>query len=275
MSINIDINKVTTTIDDHISKITRIINKKKNCLIDLNNLNNKIKEIELLNNNEEISQIKKELEDKEKSLNNKIQLLQIKKEELQTLQENKEVQKILFSTTLAESQEEKKEEIKKIFLKIQNIIKPLYNTINPLYNINNIFLITEQILNELDTIDLKNIKDKVYNEIIKISPSLDNKDLICDIIKKEMEEDNEELNKKLDERNKLINEITSNKENYNQAFLFTFEKKKSYSDAKKISSETYDKIIDIFNNKYKKYYNCKILNNIRQLFEEILDLCHE
>jgi hypothetical protein len=272
MSINIDINKVTTTIDDHISKITRIINKKKNCLIDLNNLNNKIKKLELLNNNEEISQIKKELEDKEISLNNKIQLLKIKKEELQTLQENKEVQKTVFSTTLAESQEEKKEEIKKIILKIQNIIKPLYNIINPLHNINNIFLITEQILNELDTIDLKDLKDIVYNEI---TSSLDNKDLICDIIKKGMEEDNEELNKKLDEINKLINEITTNRKNFNNAIFFNLEKKKSYTEAKNISSETYTKIIEIFNNKYIKYYNCKILNNIRQLFEEILDLCHE
>ena len=187
MSINIDINKVTTTIDDHISKITKIINKKKNCLKEFNDLNNRIKEIELLNNNEEISQIKKELEDKEKSLNNKIQLLQIKKEELQTLQENKEVQKILFSTTLAESQEEKKEEIKKKILKIQNIIKPLYNLYN---DFSNIFLKTEQILKELNTINLKDIEIIVNNEITKInkiSSSLDNKDFICDNIKKEIE----------------------------------------------------------------------------------------
>ena len=53
--------------------------KKKICLKELNDLNKKIEEIELLNNNEEISQIKKKLDDKEKSLNNKIQLLEEKK----------------------------------------------------------------------------------------------------------------------------------------------------------------------------------------------------
>ena len=274
MSINIDINKVTTTIDDHISKITKIINKKKNCLKEFNDLNNRIKEIELLNNNEEISQIKKELEDKEKSLNNKIQLLQIKKEELQTLQENKEVQKILFSTTLAESQEEKKEEIKKKILKIQNIIKPLYNLYN---DFSNIFLKTEQILKELNTINLKDIEIIVNNEITKInkiSSSLDNKDFICDNIKKEIDEDNEEFDKILDDRNELFNKISIDREKYNKSF-FTFDKIKSYSDAKIISKISYNKIIDIFYNKYKRFYNCKIIDNIKQIFKEILDLCHE
>ena len=98
MSIDKDINEIITTIDDHISKITKIIGKKKICLKELNDLNKKIEEIELLNNNEEISQIKKKLEDKEKSLNYKIQLLEEKKKEFETLQENKEVKKTIFST---------------------------------------------------------------------------------------------------------------------------------------------------------------------------------
>ena len=273
MSIDKDINEIITTIDDHISKITKIIDKKKICLKELNDLNKKIEEIELLNNNEEISQIKKKLDDKEKSLNNKIQLLEEKKKEFETLQENKEVQKTIFSTTLATSIEEKKEEIKKKILKIQNIIKPLYNLYNDFINI---FLKTEEILKELNTINLKDIEIIVNDEITKInkiSSSLDNKDFICDKIKKEMDEDNEEFDKILDERNELFNEISINRTKYNES-LITFGNKKSYSDAKIKSKETYNKIIDIFHNKYKRYYNCKIIDNIKQIFEEILELCH-
>lgn len=265
--IDIDIDYVTKTIDDHISKITRIINKKKNCLIDLNYLNNKIKEIELLNNNEEISQIKKELEDKEKSLNNKIQLLQIKKEELHTLQENKKVQEKVFSTTLAESQEEKKEEIKKIILKIQNIIEPNNE-------IKNIFLNTKQILEEFNTINLKSIEEIINQEITQIDTIIEdtkivNKDFFCNEINKDMEEAKKELDEKLDERNRLFDEIS----NYNKNRSIVTPKK-SYTEANEISIKTQN-IIDIYSDKYKTYYNCKIIYETRQLFKEILNLCHE
>ena len=93
MSIDKDINEIITTIDDHISKITKIIDKKKICLKELNDLNKKIEEIELLNNNEEISQIKKKLDDKEKSLNNKIQLLEEKKKNLKHYKKIKKYKK--------------------------------------------------------------------------------------------------------------------------------------------------------------------------------------
>ena len=85
-----------------------------------------------------------------------------------------------------------------------------------------------------------------------------------------MEEAKKDLDKKIDERNKLFEEISEYNKNKN--FIT---KKKLYTDANEISIETQKLIFDIYSDKYKTYYNCKIIYDTKQLFKEILDLCHE
>jgi hypothetical protein len=75
------------------------------------------------------------------------------------------------------------------------------------------------------------------------------------------------LNKKIDERNALFHEININRENS----MFS---KRSYNDAKEISEKTFNIANNIYTELYDKYNNCKILDNIKQIFEEILELCH-
>lgn len=263
MSIDKDINEIITTIDDHISKITKIIGKKKICLKELNDLNKKIEEIELLNNNEEISQIKKKLEDKEKSLNYKIQLLEEKKKEFETLQENKEVKKTIFSTTLATSQEEKKEEIKKKLKIIEYIIR-----LNRYTEFGNIIPKTEEILKKINTINLEKLEKIVKEEIEEIYKLASEENFKCNSIEEEIYKNIEDLNNKIDERNALFYEINKDRENF---MVF---RKRSYNDAKKISKETFNIANNIYTELYNKYNNCKILDNIKQIFEEILELCH-
>lgn len=262
MSINIDINKVTTTIDDYINKITRIIEKKKICLIDLNNLNNKIKKIELLNNNEKISQIKKDLEEKEKSLNNKIQLLEKEKKEF----ENKEKQKIIFTTTLAESIEEKKTEIINKISIIQNIIEPIKFQYT---EFKNIFYKIEEII-KLE--DIKNIENIVKEEIKKIGQILsdeNNTNFICNKIEEDINKAIDDFGIKIRERNSMIEQIIKEKPG-----IFFGTRKINYTRAWDISKEIYNATIEIsqLNN---NRYNCEILNDIRQIFTEIIELCQK
>jgi len=255
---SIDIDNITQTINDHINKITRIIEKKKICLIDLNNLN---KKIELLNNNEEISQIKKKLEDKEKSLNDKIQLLEKEKKEF----ENKEKQKIIFTTTLAESIEEKKTEIINKISIIQNIIEPIKFQYTEFYKI-------EEIINIIKLEDIKNIENIVKEEIKKIGQILsdeNNTNFICNKIEEDINKAIDDFGIKIRERNSMIEKIIKEKPG-----IFFGTPKINYTHAWGISKEIYNATIEIsqLNN---NRYNCEILNDIRQIFTEIIELCQK
>lgn len=256
---SIDIDNITQTINDHINKITRIIEKKKICLIDLNNLN---KKIELLNNNEEISQIKKKLEDKEKSLNDKIQLLKKEKKEF----ENKEKQKIVFTTTLAESIEEKKQEIINKILIIQNIIEPLKYIYT---EFTNIFSKTEEIKNTINLEDIENIVNEEIKKIGQILSDKNNTNFICNKIEEDINKAIDNFGIKIRERNSMIEKIIKEK-----AGIFFGRRKINYTRAWDISKEIYnatEERLKLNNNRY----NCEILNDIRQIFTEIIELCQK
>lgn len=222
MSLDIDINKVTTTIDDHISKITLIINKKNICIQEVKKLNEKIKEIEILknSNNTEVLQIKDQLEDKENSLKDNIQQLKTIEKEIKTYKQKSYLEKII-------------NEISKIITitdknlnDIQNLRQYHYHMIDSNKNIYSNFIKLKKELNQIKKLlsqqifNNEKIIELVTNDFDLISKKCENKEEFLEEIKNASIDANSEYEEAKKNTEKARNEIKIHR----QSFISLFKK---------------------------------------------------
>ena len=223
MNLDIDINKVTKTIDDHISKITSIKNKKNICIEEVNKLNEKIKEIKLLttSNNTEVLQIKDQLENKEKSLKDNIQKLKAIEKEIKIYKQ--------------------KSYLKKIIDEINEIIDTANINLNNIKNFNNITNFNH------NNIEYNNIIDNV----IKLDEELKELNEIKELFSINLVTKNfDEISKKCKNKEELIKKVKNVNDNTIKEYLET---NKSQSDKDKIV-ELYTLILKFIN----EFDLCKI-----------------
>jgi hypothetical protein len=220
MSLNI--NKVTTTIDDHISKITSIIKKKNICIEEVKKLNEKIKEIEILknSNNTEVLQIKDQLEDKENSLKDNIQQLKTIEKEIKTYKQKSYLEKIIneISTIITITDKNLND--------IQNLRHYHYHMIDSNKNIYSNFIKLKKELNQIKKLlsqqifNNEKIIELVTNDFDLISKKCENKEQFIEDIKNASIDAKREYEEAKIKTEKVRNEIKIQR----QSFISLFRK---------------------------------------------------
>jgi hypothetical protein len=222
MSLDIDINIVTTTIDDHISKITSIIYKKNFCIQEIKKLNEKIKEIEILknSNNTEVLQIKNQLEDKENSLKDNIQLLKTIEKEIKTYKQKSYLEKIIneISKIITITDENLND--------IQNLRQYHYHIIDSNKNIYSNFIKLKKELNQIKKLlsqqifNNEKIIELVTNDFDLISKKCENKEEFIEEIKNA----SIDINSKYEEAKKNTEKVRNDIKIQRQSFISLFKK---------------------------------------------------
>ena len=220
MSINIDID-IVTTIDNNISKITSIINKKNICIEEVKKLNKKIKEIEILknSNNAEVLQIKYQLEDKENSLKDNIQQLKKIEKEIHIYKQKsyikKKIDEIRTIINIADINLNKIQKLHYHHTHIYNNNKNIYdNFIKLKEELNEIKkLLSLKIFNNEEIIETE-IIELVSKEFDLISKKCKNKEEFLEEVKIASIKSNDEYKEAIKEYKKIDNEIKNRKKSF-------------------------------------------------------------